>query len=100
MNAVLKLKERQDLFSLVLGILFPTEDKLEIDVYMKEGSMPQTVLAIATKKAMRAMLAEETGEDGMHSFQLQSLVHQNPNVVSVLGLLCFLCCHVSVLQSS
>ena len=31
---------------------------------MNEASMPQLVLAIATKKAMKAMLHEESGETG------------------------------------
>lgn len=70
LQAIIKLRERQDIFNSVLGLVFPSEDKVEIDVYMKEGSMPQTVIAVATKKIMRIMLQEETGEDGMNFISL------------------------------
>lgn len=64
MEARLKLRNRQDLFSFLLGLLFPVDDQLDVDVYMKDSNMPLIVLAIATKKLMKAMLKEETGEDG------------------------------------
>ena len=64
LNGTLKLRNRQDIFSLILELIWPGEDRIELEVYMKEQSMPLTVLAVATKKCMRAMLAEETGEDG------------------------------------
>ena len=66
MEATLKLKPRQDLFSLAVGLIFPMDDQLDVEVYMKESDMPQMVLAIATKKLMRAMLKDETGEEGAH----------------------------------
>lgn len=63
LEATLKLKTRQDLFSLLLGVLFPQDDRLDIEVYMKESSMPQMVLAVAPKKVMKTMLKEDGGED-------------------------------------
>ena len=43
------------------------DDRLDIEVYMKESSMPQMVMAVATKKLMKSMLVEEGGEDGERS---------------------------------
>lgn len=63
LEATLKLKPRQDLFALLLGVLFPQDDQVNIEVYMKEASMPQMVMAVATKKLMKAMLKEDGGED-------------------------------------
>jgi len=40
------------------------DDRLDIEVYMKESSMPQMVLAVAPKKVMKTMLKEDGGEDG------------------------------------
>jgi len=63
LEATLKLKTRQDLLSLLLGALFPQDDHVDVEVYMKESSMPQLVLAVATKKLMKTMLKEEGGGD-------------------------------------
>lgn len=49
---------------MIFGVIWPSEDKVDIEVYMKEANMPLTVIAVATKKVMRAMLQEESGEDG------------------------------------
>ena len=68
MEATLKLKPRQDIFSLLISLVFPMDDQLDVDVYMKESDMPQMVLAIATRKLMRAMLKEETGEEGVPTY--------------------------------
>ncbi len=40
------------------------DDRLDIEVYMKSTSKPQTVVAVAIKKLMKSMLVDEGGEDG------------------------------------
>ena len=84
MEATLKLKPRQDLFSLLIGLVFPMDDQLDVEIYMKESDMPQMVLAIATKKLMRAMLKEDTGEEGKQLFlfmhKLYSFCHKKLGV--------------------
>lgn len=64
LEATLDLRVRQDLFAQLLGLVFPWDDKVELEVFMHETSMPQIVLAIANKKLMKQMLKEEEGEDG------------------------------------
>ena len=51
-----------------MSLVFPVDDQIDIEVYMKESDMPQMVVAVASKKLMKAMLKEDTGEDGDHSF--------------------------------
>ena len=72
-EATLKLRQRQDLFSLLIGLIYPLEDQLDVEVYMKESNMPQMVMAITNKKLMKAMLKEDSGEDGI------SPLCSNPN---------------------
>ncbi len=43
---------------------------------MKESSMPQLVLAVATKKLMKTMLKEEGGEDGEATLHPIDVAHQ------------------------
>ena len=69
----MKLKSRQDLFALLLGLVYPSSDLVDIEVYMKESDMPQMVMAVATKKLIKAALKEETGEDG--EFLANVLLH-------------------------
>ncbi|EFJ46399.1 hypothetical protein VOLCADRAFT_93141 [Volvox carteri f. nagariensis] len=57
--ATLSLRNRADLLSWVLNFFLPSEDLLEIDVYMNEANMPPMVLAVATPRQARA-LADRT----------------------------------------
>lgn len=63
-EATLRLRSRQDLFALLIGLVYPSDDLLDIEVYMKESDMPQMVLAIATRKLMKAALKDQSGEEG------------------------------------
>lgn len=53
--AHIHLIPRQDAFSLISQILAPSEDYVQVDVFMNEESMPPIVLAVATPKAGRAL---------------------------------------------
>lgn len=53
--ASMSLRNRADLLSWVLHIFFPSEDLLEIDVYMNEANMPPMVLAVATPRQARSL---------------------------------------------
>ncbi|GAX84301.1 hypothetical protein CEUSTIGMA_g11723.t1 [Chlamydomonas eustigma] len=53
--AELKLLPRQDFISMVWNLLSPTEDLVQIEVYMTDEAMPPIVLAIATPKYARVL---------------------------------------------
>lgn len=58
MLATLDLRARQDFLSMLLYLVSPREDKLEIEVYMQPLGMPSTVLACATQKLIRTLVKD------------------------------------------
>eukprot|EP00898_Chlorokybus_atmophyticus_P003352 jgi/Chlat1/4017/Chrsp26S04085 len=55
MLAELQLRDRQDLFALLYYLVFPTDDRLTIEVYMAEDAMPPIVFAVAKRKQGKVM---------------------------------------------
>eukprot|EP00958_Prasinococcus_capsulatus_P022647 scaffold3199_cov402-Prasinococcus_capsulatus_cf.AAC.10 len=55
LEATLELKRRQDLLSHVGYVINPEDDKLLIDIHMKEEAMEPFVFAIAQRKQARAL---------------------------------------------
>lgn len=73
MLATLDLRARQDLLSMLLSLVSPREDKLEIEVYMQPLTMPTTVLACATQKLIRTLVKDN---DDLKTYTKQIPVKQ------------------------
>ncbi|KAK9822527.1 hypothetical protein WJX74_001571 [Apatococcus lobatus] len=58
LKAELLLQPRQDLLMRLIRLVSPTDDRIDIEVPMNEGSMPLVVLAVATPKLAREMQRE------------------------------------------
>ena len=89
----LDMKCRQDAFAMLWYLFSPRDDRISIEVYMQEGCMPDTVLAVAPPKQMKAMLRDEGGEDGTPQFrQTNKISHCNPPLLMT-------CWHTSQMSS-
>lgn len=55
--ATLNLGARDNLLNLIWSLLSPSDDTMDVEVYMNETSMPQIVLAVGTPKASRQLLS-------------------------------------------
>lgn len=67
----LNLKARQDVFSQLWYLLSPREDMLELEVFMAEAGMPQTMLLMGQPKLVKALLKENDGKIGKFAKALQ-----------------------------
>lgn len=58
LSATLELVNRQDLLSVIWEVVSPSQDRLDIEVCMNEGSMQQMVLLVAAPKVAKEMVKD------------------------------------------
>eukprot|EP01026_Neomeris_dumetosa_P046009 TRINITY_DN3910_c0_g1_i2.p2 TRINITY_DN3910_c0_g1~~TRINITY_DN3910_c0_g1_i2.p2 ORF type:complete len:437 (-),score=77.46 TRINITY_DN3910_c0_g1_i2:357-1667(-) len=57
--ATLDLQPRQDIVSLLLALVWPKDDRVEIEVNMNESCMPPMVIAVGTSKAIKQLMTDK-----------------------------------------